>query len=199
MHLGFGLLARFMRQCAGVIAFGVDFSIEPLDQRITMQPCEQRDRVRHLGERQCRLLRAEHLRSQALRRPNRSRRHARSAADTDGAPCMASASICSRMRSCSRLRIRRAPDAMQIGPQLAATTAQPFDAIKQTVSPLSSFGGSSHPVEQLHAGRPAVLQPCLGVRQRGGCCVPFRRLRLAAALEAARNRRSPCRVVAALR
>ena len=26
-HLGFGLLARFMRQCAGVVAFGVDFSI----------------------------------------------------------------------------------------------------------------------------------------------------------------------------
>ena len=33
--------------------FSDDFSIEPLDQRVFVQPCDQCDRVRHFGERKC--------------------------------------------------------------------------------------------------------------------------------------------------
>lgn len=50
-HLGFSLLARFMRQCGSIVGLGIDFSIEPLDQSIPMKPCNQCDGVHYLSER----------------------------------------------------------------------------------------------------------------------------------------------------
>jgi hypothetical protein len=45
-----------VRKCSLVVALGVGFSIEPFDQRIVVQPSDQRDLVRHFGERECALL-----------------------------------------------------------------------------------------------------------------------------------------------
>lgn len=61
LHLDFGLLARLMRQCGGIIGFSVYLCIEPLNQRITMQPCEQCDRIMRLSEPKCQMIAATHF------------------------------------------------------------------------------------------------------------------------------------------
>jgi hypothetical protein len=38
-------------QCSVIVGLGGDLAVERSDQRITMQPSEQRDRAGHLGER----------------------------------------------------------------------------------------------------------------------------------------------------
>ena len=50
LHHVFLLLARVVRQCGGAVAFAVDFGIKPLDQRITMQPYDQRKHIMRFSE-----------------------------------------------------------------------------------------------------------------------------------------------------
>jgi hypothetical protein len=50
-HFGFRSLPRFVRQCGGVVGFGVNLRIECRDQCRFVQPRDQRDRVRCLMER----------------------------------------------------------------------------------------------------------------------------------------------------
>ena len=78
LHLGFGLLARFMRQCGLVVGFVAIRGRARRSARL-VQPCDQRDRVRRLSERKCRMLRAMNLRLSASALATRSARHARSA------------------------------------------------------------------------------------------------------------------------
>ena len=49
-HLSLGLLARFVRQCALIVGFGVDLGVEPRDQCILVQPSDHRKHTMHLSE-----------------------------------------------------------------------------------------------------------------------------------------------------
>ena len=60
-HFGFAPLSVLMAQAVAIVGFGVDFGIEPFDQQVTMQPCDQRDRVGHLSEPKCQMIAAAHL------------------------------------------------------------------------------------------------------------------------------------------
>ena len=78
---------------------------------------------------------------------------------------------------------------MKVSPQLAATTAQPFDAIKDGFAlvqlRLDFFG-----IFERRAAGPRAFKPCLGVRQRTARRVPRRCSHCLQFLQPGRNRRS---------
>jgi hypothetical protein len=54
-HLGFAPLSRFVGQCGGIVGFAGYLAVQRGDQRITMQPCDQRECVCRFMEGDCAL------------------------------------------------------------------------------------------------------------------------------------------------